>query len=166
MVVVGDVFAVVSILVGVFLTGFAAIFGLGLLFGGKVETASMGIETAPFKRLILGIGVGLPMAAIAIALASVPMPLVKLFGITMLMFVLAIALFGMSGLSWLISKRMRHLDPSTTPQQAFSRATMILVGASLFPLVGWFLIAPMAIFAGFGTGLVALFKAPEAQWTA
>ncbi len=161
MLILGDVFAVIATLVGIFLTATAAMLTHGLLFPERVSLASEGLRANPWRRGLLGIGAGVPAVLFGIVVASLPVPLLKAVGILFLLFVMMLSLLGASGIAWLMAARWRTWDPNVSPLTAYSRSAMLLVGACLLPFVGWFLVAPLVLIIGIGLGTSALMNRRE-----
>ena len=94
---------------------------------------------------------------------SLPAPALKFLGLLALMMLLSIAVVGLSGISMLVSSRIQAMDPKISPYGAFGRACALLVVATFFPLLGWFLVAPVLIIVALGVGTSALFaRKPQA----
>jgi hypothetical protein len=51
-----------------------------------------------------------------------------------------------------------HAAASLTPAGAFVRGAVALELAAVFPIVGWFLVIPAVLLAGFGAGLFGLLR--------
>lgn len=153
-----DVYAVVATLLGLFLTGYALIFALGLLFQGRVDQISHEIESRPTKMGMKGALLGVTSLMVFLLIAQVPLPLLKLVGSIGVMIVLVLALMGWSAIARIMSRRLTDMDPGMGAQTAWSRAVFMLVGSSLFPLVGWMLIAPALSFVGFGAAVSVLLQ--------
>lgn len=153
MLVIGDVFAVVAVLVGVFFTGYATILGLCFTFSRNVGHSSAQLASRGPKAFWMGLLAGLPISLVLVAMAGNPLPIVKVLGIWGILVVLAIAMMGIGGLAQVLAGRIRETDESMTPFAALSRATFIIVASMIFPLVGWLLVTPMLFLVGFGAGL-------------
>lgn len=162
MLVLGDVFAVVASLAGVFLTAYATILGLSLAFPNQVAAVRSHLDGGFLKPFLLGVVLGAPALLAAIILSGSPAPFLKGIGILAFMLILGVALIGMGGLANLLSERIAVFDVQMSRFSSLSRATFLLVGATLFPLVGWLLVAPVCLVIGFGCGIRAFFRpAPD-----
>ena len=157
MLVLGDVFAVVAALAGIFLTAYAVIVASGLLIGDVLDRSATITQESLGKSLVTGILVGLPALTITLVLSNLPAPLLKVIGLVSLFAVFGISLIGAAGIAHMAGRRIQTMDPSMSQFGAFSRATAVLVGATLFPFVGWMLIAPMVLLVGFGSASRAIF---------
>ncbi len=153
---IGDSFSIVAILLGMGLTLWSLILTFGLMFIRKAQVARELGEARPWKAF----GIGLLMTAIpgffAFALAQSPNQGAKLMGITLMLLLGAVAVVGASGISMLIGGRMRALDPDLTHYGSMARASMLLVFGTFFPLLGWFLVGPVAFIVSLGLGTQTL----------
>lgn len=153
MIVLGDVFAVIATLVGLFLTGYAMISGLSLLFAARARQAADELICAPRAIALRGFLIGVPSIFLFLVMLGLPNPITKLVGWMGIVLLLTVSMFGASGVAWIMAEKLRLLDANQTPHSAMSRSIMLLLGAALFPVVGWFLFAPVMIFTGLGAGL-------------
>ncbi len=156
MLILGDVFAVVAILVGIFLTATALILSLALVAPMRASAARRSLARSHGGAITKGLLIGVPLGVLSFAFMVSPNPVVKLVGTAGLMAILLTSMLGSAGLALLMSDRMRELDSTMAPSVAVSRSTFLLVGGSLFPLVGWFFVGPLLIIMGFGAGFDAL----------
>lgn len=166
MIVLGDVFAVIATLLASFLTSYAMILGLSLLYPTRSQAAANYLSTNSSKAFWRGLVIGGISAFVLVILAQVPLPLAKLASLLGFCLLICIAMVGASGITLNMAARLRVMDPSMSPNAANSRSTMLLVGAGLFPVVGWFLFAPAILLVSLGGGIAAWSRQPvpaEAQ---
>jgi len=156
MFILGDVFAVVAVLVGLFLTGYALVFALGLLFQNAADEMSAQITDRPFATGLKGALTGVFSTIFFLVIAQIPLPLTKLMGSLGVMVILMMSMLGWSAIARIMSRRLTDMDPGMGAQVAWSRAVMILMGAALFPFIGWMVVAPALAFVGFGASLSLL----------
>lgn len=129
-----------------------------LLFPATVERARLRLERTPWQCFWLG---GVLTALIAIPttiLMVLPSGPAQFLGFTVLAIVLTIASVGAAGL---VSKMAGHLatfSRDLSPAGAFLRAVLALELAAAFPLVGWFILAPLAAVVSLGATAFALLK--------
>ena len=147
MVALGDITSIVAFFLGLGGTGWALTVALGLLFPEQTARASGSMKGA-FVRGLLPLFVGF----LGVVMLSLPLPGVKLLGWLVLLSVLALASLGLAGLSRVAGRRLTALQPDMGEYPAFLRGAGFLVGASLFPLLGWFLFAPAAFVVALGAG--------------
>lgn len=146
MVTIGDVLGIVAFLLGVGGTAWAMTVAMGLLFPEQTSNASAATRGA-FVRGLLPL-----LAGILGVLMLGGAPGLKLLGWTVLLAVLALAALGLAGVSRVVGRRILLLAPDMGEYPAFLRGAGFLVAASLFPVLGWFLFAPVAFVIALGAG--------------
>lgn len=150
MVNIGDVLGIVAFLVGLGGTGWAMTVSMGLLFPEQTARASTATKGA-FVRGLLPFLVGI----VGIFMLGGP-PGLKLIGWVLLLSVLALASFGLAGLSRMAARRLTILHPEMGEYPAFLRGAGFLISASLLPVLGWFLFLPAALITSLGAGWVGI----------
>lgn len=150
-----------------------ALFLLGLGFGAfglildlfvpsLVERAARHVSERPLSSFFLGLGLLLAVLVTSAVLVKAPLPPARLAAIGLLLAGLTLAALGGTGLALHIGRRYREaakLDPS--PRDLF-RGTVLLESAVAFPIVGWFVVFPVAFLVTLGAGLRSLFT-PRAE---
>ena len=80
---------------------------------------------------------------------------------------LLIATLGSAGLATVLGGRIGRMSPDHSAFTVYLRGTALLVAASYVPVLGWFLLFPVQLFAGVGAGVAVLRRGaalePEAQ---
>jgi hypothetical protein len=147
MVTIGDVLGIVAFLTGLGGTGWAMTVAMGLLFPEQAARASEATKGAFVRGLVPLLGLFL-----GVVMLSLPVPGMKLLGWVVLLGILALAALGLAGLSRVAGHRLMALQPEMGEYPAFLRGAGFLVTASLFPLLGWFLFAPVAFIVALGAG--------------
>jgi len=119
------------------------------------------MEAMAGRSFILGAINSIFFSAVAFVLAQIGdgvggffgglFSLAALFITIVLLLLLSI---GLAGLVRLISERTGDGKPVSLGQ--LFRAAVLLVGAGLAPLAGWFVLAPLALFIGLGATIIAL----------
>ncbi|MES1228056.1 MAG: hypothetical protein ABUL72_05250 [Armatimonadota bacterium] len=158
---IGDVLMVFG---GVAALGFGAwclVMVMNLLFPAIASRATGLLQHKGGLHLGIGTLVGLPILLVAFIMLVSPMPLVKVLGIFTALGLLAVGGIGFSGMAKLCSQRVKGFGGSVNDYQSLTKGTFLLVGACLFPFFGWFVIAPLCLFACIGTGFSA-FRRPLA----
>lgn len=156
MLMIGDVFATVAILVGACASMWALVMAVSFLMPARAERAQGVIEQGPWKCLGLGFLTVATLGVASIGLLSAPIPGLKLLGTMLYLSLLGTASVGMSGLVLIIARRVRALEPSVSPYIALSRGAAMIVVGGLVPLLGWFLFAPVVLIVSLGAGARAL----------
>lgn len=155
---IGDVLAVVGIVITVVVSLWALVIVVSVLFSKRVQRAQTRMEQAPVKTLLLGAAMSLILGIIVAALLNQPNPLGKLIGWIIYSLMLIAAAIGLSGLAGLLARRLTALEPSLSPYGALSRGAVICVVAGMLPVFGWFVVAPLTLFASLGAGTQAILE--------
>jgi hypothetical protein len=152
-----DVYAVFGTLLalGVAFPGMLAAWWL--IFPGMIERASLRLEHSPWKSLGMGMLLAFPLIVVIVILIASPFGVVKFAGATMLVGGLAFASLGASGLAWMMARRLAgHQSQALSPLAGFLRGALALELAAAFPVIGWLLVIPAVILAGYGAATFAL----------
>lgn len=121
------------------------------------------VSSEPWRCFFRGIGMAI-LLIIGIITASVGFPLIKLFGLGILLFVGAIIAVGCSGIAQTIGKRG---EPSGTAPTfgMLIRGSLVYSLALGFPFVGWFAFAPIALVIAAGAGIAAILPERRSIYT-
>ncbi len=158
---IGDVLGTVGLIGGICLSLWVMLIALALLFEEKAHAARRVLENQAGRALGLGLALALPLGFLSIALFKAPGGF-KLLGWIVLLSLLATSLLGGSGLALLLGERIAAQAPQLSLLGALSRGAGMLALAWIFPVVGWFLIGPLAVIIGLGAGAKALrVRAPK-----
>jgi hypothetical protein len=155
MVTIGDVFSVVSVLIGIGVTSWAFLLMCSLLFASRMEIAHQAVVSSSKKCAGLGIlvtGGGF----FGLTILNVPNPLIKLLGLLMIASYFALAAVGASGVALVAASRLKDQSNALSDYHAFSRASGFLVMSALLPVLGWFLFAPLLLLVSSGAGFKAM----------
>ena len=104
----------------------------------------------PGRHVLLGAVIFAAWLVMVLGAFAVPFPLAKLTGLLLLTGLVAFALTGLAGLAGMLGTR---LVPEGSVLRQHTVGAVVLELAFLLPLVGWFVVLPLAL-AG-GTGVVA-----------
>ncbi len=156
----GDVLMVIALILGAASTLWAGIVVFSLLFPAKVRTAREHLEQRAGRAVGGGLITALLAGGVGLVLANLPNGLVKLIGWGVLLGLLTLAVLGSAGIASLVSERIGRADETLSPLAATGRAAGLMVAAGFMPLVGWFVIGPLALAASLGAGLVAVLAKP------
>ena len=154
---IGDVLAVVGFIAGVCLSLWVLLIGVALLFEAKAGAARRVLEQEAGRTFGLGIVLLLPLGFAAIALINAPGAL-KVLGFALIAVLLATSLLGGAGLALLMGERTAAQDEKMSSFTALSRGAGMMAIAWLFPVLGWFLVAPVSVITGLGAGAKVLWK--------
>ena len=131
-----------------------------------VQSARMArkVESSLWKMVGAGLLISLPVLVLATILASMPSPVTKFAGFLVYMAFLGVVSVGAGGIVRPIAERIRETSPDVSVYGATTRAGMLFVAALNVPLVGWFVLAPLAIAASAGCFAVGFFgRGPATQ---
>jgi hypothetical protein len=158
MLIIGDVLAIIASVLLIGASTWALVMGLALAFSRKAEASRTVMVAHPWRSLLFGALLALVPGWLSLALIALPNPGLKLAGWMALMTILAVAALGAGGLALHVSSRVRQLAPTLNPFAAFGRSVALIVTAGMVPFLGWFVIAPLTLFASLGAGFQALFE--------
>ncbi len=158
---IGDSFSIIALLLGIGFTTWAIMILSSLLFQERSRQAKNLYETRPFIGFILGLVFLLTEGTISIIIVNLPNPVMKFIGFIGLAIPVAISAVGSSGLCKLVSERIRSLDANISEFAALNRAALLIAVAWFFPLLGWFILAPLLFIVSLGIGLKTMFKQPN-----
>jgi hypothetical protein len=159
----GDVNAIIAGFVGFALTAWAATLAIGLIFESQTQHAQRSVEDGLAKNALRGLLVIAILGGLALLLLNAPLPIVKLLGFVALGALLTFGAMGSAGLSRMLARRIMAQDDTIAQFQATSRGAWLLVGASLFPLVGWFFFGPAIWAVAVGAGWSAAVRRRSAR---
>lgn len=162
MVTIGNVFSVVAALAGICITAWALILATTLAFPRAAEAARGRHERSAAIGFGIGVAVTLTFGVFSVILLKLPFPLTKLAGTVLYLTLMAIAALGAGGVALTLGARLRTLQPELSPYAALVKADALMVVSCLFPLLGWFLVAPVLTLICLGNGCQALFARQNA----
>lgn len=157
----GDVLAAVALVVTTGFAVFCAMTLSALLFPNRSTRAAREIEFHPWKCILVGAFLGLPWAWIGLVVFQVPSPVFRVIGALIVMSVLIIAAAGSGGLAKLVSQRVASASKLETPLASVSVGSVLVVGASLLPVVGWLILAPLFTLCALGAGFRTAFRSSK-----
>jgi hypothetical protein len=82
--------------------------------------------------------------------------LLHVLGILLAILYSFLFLVGGAGISWLLAQRLVGSDPP--PLVSFG-TSFSLMGSLMIPVIGWFLVTPLYVFASCGSSVISLFQA-------
>lgn len=155
---IGDSFSIVATLTGVAVTVWAFEIACALLFPTRVEAARTAVSLKTGSCIGMGF-VSLLFGVFTFVILQIPNPLTKLIGTILLSCYFALVAVGSSGIAKLAAERMRTLKGGQSNLfDSYAKAALYLVIASLLPMLGWFLFAPLVLLIGGGAGTLAVLK--------
>lgn len=163
--IIGDVMTAVFIVVFFGLSLWASCVLGAVAFPERVRRCADAFVGGYWKSLGIGALVGAPMVFVGIALLQ--HPVLRIFGILVLGFVVLLALLGSSGLVRAVADYVQAAGGAKTDYEAVAKAGLLVVLFAFLPLFGWFIVMPLVLVASIGAGIKGLAsgerkKAPEA----
>jgi hypothetical protein len=154
-----DVYAVFGTLLALGIAFPGMLTGGWLLFPDIVGRARARVAETPWRSFFFGIAGVLILAIPVLILNAMPIGLTKMAAVLIVFGAFGVATLGASAVAAELGDRLRALAaPSLSPAGAFVRGAVALELAAVFPIVGWFLVIPGVLLAGFGAGLFGLLR--------
>ena len=129
------------------------------IFGGRHMAVQATVVSSPLRSLVVGAGASLVVFGAFIGLQSSGVPLLRLVAVAVSALGVMAVLFGLSAVVGILGERvlaLRNRDSSPFAQTAVGTLLLAVMGA--LPLLGWFLIAPVAALIGLGALLISTRK--------
>jgi hypothetical protein len=129
-----------------------------LLFPATVERARLRLDRTPWPCFWLG---GVAGAALLIPIAlllALPVGPAKLAGWSLIAAALGAASLGAAGLAAKMAQHLEARGSGGSPLSTFVRAAVALELAAAFPVIGWFVVIPLATVTALGATLFALLR--------
>lgn len=122
---------------------------VALLPGFTVSCAAR-YDRPPLASVLIGALLGGPLVLMCLhALQVGPAPVRLISGVVLMVLVLS-AVMGMSGLAARIGRGLGRSAASDEPWRQVQRGGWVLALTLLLPVVGWFLLLPVALLSGLG----------------
>lgn len=153
---IGDVLGVTGLLFGLGICSWAVMMATAFLFPTRSKLARHALEENAGPTVFKGSMILAAGVLVSIVLLQIPNPLAKLIGWVLLVGMLAVSAVGSGGLAFLMGSRLREFQPGMTEYEAACRGAALVFLSALTPILGTFLIAPLALGASFGAGLHGL----------
>jgi hypothetical protein len=149
----------VAALIGALLIAQAAYFLFAqALFPRFVARAERAWSERPVSTVAIGLPVAATLAIVAVALLNAPKPPIRIAGFVFAGVALGLAFAGTAGLAARIGRGLSAPGDAGREWARLRRGGIVLELAMLFPILGWFVIAPIAIVGGAGAAAAALFR--------
>ena len=104
----------------------------------------------------MGVAVSFIAGIPILILIVMPVGPAKLLGFCLLILLLGFGAIGASGLAARLGERLRDRSAEISEASAYLRGALTLELAAAFPLIGWFVIVPLAIVASLGATVFSL----------
>jgi hypothetical protein len=127
---------------------------LAALLPRVARRSQRALESSPWRAFFIGLANYLFLGGIALVLLNIE-PLAWL-GLIIAAGLLGVTSLGMTGLASLVGERLARLSGGQlSPLKQLIWGSVILELASLLPLAGWFLLAPILLMVSFGAAILA-----------
>jgi hypothetical protein len=151
---IGDILAVIAAVLLLGASWAATLIMTALVFPSVVSRAETKILVSPASCIWRGIGAVVGVLFIATVLHGAG-PL-RLISAALWCGLLLASAIGGASIVRLMGERIGALGSEMTPFARLTRSSALYVGAGFVPIVGWFVIAPIAALMTVGAGLAAL----------
>jgi len=145
---------VVSVLIT--LTGYFLL--VRSLFPGFALRAEVAWTRRPWLSVLLGVPVLLGLVIVSFVLLNAPSAPLRIVGFAAVGLGLGFVFAGTSGLAARIGRGLSSPTDAGREWARTLRGGMVLEISMVLPVLGWFLIAPIAVIGGAGAAFRALFK--------
>lgn len=134
-----------------------------ILFPNMSSRTARTMERMPGRSFILGainfiffFGVAFVLAQIGDGIGGFFVGIFSVIALIISVVMLLLLSVGLSGLVSLVSERSNDGRPISLGH--LFKSAVLVVGAGLAPLAGWFVLTPLALFIGLGATILALFQ--------
>ena len=146
--------ALVAIILTIVATWTGLLVSVAFLMPRPAQKAEEMLQDSPWRCFLQGLGMAVVLVVGAL-LSNLGFPLVKLFGFSLVLLVGALMTVGAAGIAQTIGRRGEE-DGIAPNFGMLVRGSLVYSLALGFPLVGWFLFAPISLVCAAGAGLSAL----------
>lgn len=127
------------------------------MFPAFVERSSTAWSSRPVATVALGAPVAIVLILISVGLLNAPNGALRLIGFLVTGLSLGLTFAGTAGLAARIGRGLASPSDHGREWAGLLRAGIVLELSMLFPILGWFVIAPIAVIGGAGAAVQALF---------
>lgn len=152
---IGDVLAVIAAVTAVGASWGATLLLAALAFPARARRAQQRLETAPGRCLGRGLGVLVVVGSLALGLAQSHAGPIRIVAGALCAGLVAVAALGGAGIVRLLGERIESAG-GMTPFAALTRGAFLFVTAGFLPIIGWFVVAPVALLMALGAGSAVL----------
>lgn len=151
-----DVYIVLFTLIGMLVSLPALLVALNLLFPKASTHAAIRLQQTPVKSFLFGIPITSAFLLWIAITSNVPLGAVKATAFIAAFVGMGVGTVGAAGLTRILAERLSFLSPESSRLTHLVRGGLVFELACLFPIVGWFLFAPITGIALIGAGAFAL----------
>jgi hypothetical protein len=157
---IGDILAVIALILLTAGAWVATILLAVLFFPARTAQAKERLIAAPGKCAARGLGILLILTILAIAFSGHPGPS-RLISLAFWGMLAIAAAAGSGGMVRLLSERIQEDGSVLSPFASLTRASLLYVAAGLLPIIGWFVITPLALVLSIGAAIAPVKKPKE-----
>lgn len=132
-----------------------------LLLPRQTNKASFALNRSPWRCFWGGMGL-LIVLIVGVICLSIANPILKVAGVLILVALAGVATVGASGLSLLLGQRIGEMSGARTSFGSLVRGSLAYSVGLMFPLIGWYVLAPISMISALGAGACALW--PEVRF--
>lgn len=158
---IGDILAVIAAIVSIGASWAATILAGALLFPARAERAKERLSASPGRIFLRGLLVTAGAAIVAGVVNSTHSGPTQLLAGAIISALLLASALGSAGIVRLVAERIGGEAGQSNSFVALTRAAGLYVAAGFLPVVGWFVIAPLALVFSVGAADAALFSGRE-----
>ena len=129
-----------------------------LLFPATVERARLRLDRTPWQCFFVGGVITAILTIPVVILFALHNGVTQFMGWVIIFAILTIASIGAAGIAAKMGERLAARSGSLSPAGAFVRGAIALELAAAFPILGWFIIIPLAIVTALGATAFALLR--------
>ncbi len=138
----------------------ASLAALLLVLTGLLPSISRGSQMAlvrfPRRAFLIGLVNYLFLGGISLALTQIGEGLTDVIALFLLLLLAAVTVLGLTGTVGFLGQRLSELGSRpASPVRQLVWGTLALVLAGVFPVLGWFLLAPTLLLLSFGSAVLA-----------
>lgn len=152
---IGDILAVIAALMLLAATWGATILLTAMLFPQRVERSREELMAHPGRCFWRGIGVTAVIALLAVSTLGHPGPF-RLISLLLWGTLAGFGAIGGAAIARIVSLRIGGEGSELTPFARLTRSVALSVGAGFLPVIGWFVIAPVALLLSAGAAVSAM----------
>lgn len=133
----------------------AIVIMLRALFPRGTQLSQQFLERSPWRAFFIGLVNYIFFAGIIAVISATGIEPLNLIAVFILIAVVTLTTFGLSGLAQLLGQRIAGLrDKVMSPFSETVWGITTLIMAALLPFIGWFFIAPVLLIVSFGAAVL------------
>ena len=122
------------------------------LFNQRLAEVQATLDSSPVRSLVVGMGTATAIFGICIGLIATEIPPLAIGSVIVGTIGILGVLFGLSSIVSILGERVLALrNRESSPFAQTILGTLLLATLGIVPFLGWFLIAPVAVFLGLGS---------------